>query len=119
MACVFGKAFGISMEMREHDFVGKERRPFKGSGAVDVNAADEFMLPVRQADEAGFAKLADELTAIMLGNQIFQSHTPPRYASGLDIGDPCKKKSKPARDCRPNKRTHSSLETLHLFIVTK
>jgi hypothetical protein len=83
------------MEMRKHDFVGKERRPFKGSGAVGVGATDQFMLAVGQTDETGFAELADEVTTMALRNQVFQFHTPPRYGWGLDIGGPCQKKSKP------------------------
>ena len=75
--------------MREDDFVGEDRRPFEGGGAIGVSTADEFMLPVGQADEAGFAELADEVVALPLGNQIFQFHTPPRYGRGLDIGGPC------------------------------
>ena len=74
------------MEMREDDFVGNERRPFKGGGTVGIGAADQLMLTVGQTNETGFAELADKLTTRALGNQVFQFHTPPRYARGLDIG---------------------------------
>jgi hypothetical protein len=32
--------------MGEHDFVGEERDPLKGGGAVGIGAADEFVFPV-------------------------------------------------------------------------
>jgi len=35
---------GVTVEMREHDFVGKERGPLEGRGTVGVGAADQFML---------------------------------------------------------------------------
>lgn len=40
MAFWFGRASERQVEVREHNFVGEERRPFKGGGAVSVSAAD-------------------------------------------------------------------------------
>ena len=61
----------IPVEMREHDFMGEERGPFKRGGPVGGRAADQFMLAMRQADEAGCAELADELAPMALRNDVF------------------------------------------------
>jgi hypothetical protein len=35
--------------------------------------------------------LADNLAAVALGDDVFQFHTPPHYATGLDIRCSCEK----------------------------
>ena len=79
-----GRQGGLAFaeEMREHDFMGEERRPFKGGGAVSIGAAEEFVLAVGLANQFGVAELADDLAAVALGDDVFQFHTPPRYATG-------------------------------------
>ena len=62
---------GFPVEVGEHDFVGEERGPLKGSGAVGIGAADEFVLAVGEFYEFGTTKLLDQLLATALGNQIF------------------------------------------------
>jgi hypothetical protein len=52
--------------MREHDFIGEKRRPFKGIGAVGVSAADQLVLTVGSANQFGVAELADDLAAVAL-----------------------------------------------------
>ena len=59
------------MEVGEDDFVGEQRGPFKGGGAVGIGAADEFVLAVGKFNEFGPSKLLDHLLATALGNQIF------------------------------------------------
>ena len=59
------------MEVGEHDFVGEERGPFKGGGAVGVGAADKFVLSIREFYELGPTELLDHLLPTALGNQIF------------------------------------------------
>lgn len=54
----------LAVKVREHDFMGEERGPFKGAGAVGVGAADEFVLPVCKLDELGLTKLPDQFRAI-------------------------------------------------------
>ena len=72
----------LALKVREHDFMREERRPFKGVGAVGVGAADKLMLAVGLANQFGLTKLADDLAAVALGDDVFQFHTPPRYATG-------------------------------------
>ena len=72
----------FSVEVREHDFMREERRPFKGVGAVGVGAADKLVLAVGLANQFGCAELSDNLVAVALGDDVFQFHTPPRYATG-------------------------------------
>src|ERR1017187_10794874 len=72
----------LALEMREHDFMREERRPFKGVGAVGVGAADEFVLAVGLPYQFGVAKLADDLAAVALRDDIFQFHTRSLYATG-------------------------------------
>lgn len=81
----------LAVKVREHDFMGEERRPFKGVGAVGVGAADKLVLAVGLANSIGFAELADDLAAVTLRGEVFQFHTPPRCASGFDIRCPCEK----------------------------
>jgi hypothetical protein len=70
------------VKVREHDFMGEERRPFKGVGTVSVGAADQLVLAVGLANQFGVAELADNLVAVALRDDVFQFHTPPRYATG-------------------------------------
>ena len=72
----------LAVKVREYDFMGEERRPFKGVGAVGVGATDKFVLAVGQPDEFGVAELADDLAAVALRDDVFQFHTPPHYATG-------------------------------------
>jgi len=72
----------LAMKVREHYFMREERRPFKGVGAVCVGAADKLVLAVRLANQFGVAELADDVAAVALGNDVFQFHTPSRYATG-------------------------------------
>ena len=72
----------LAVKMREHDFMREERRPFKGVGAVGVGAADKLVLAVRLANQFGVAELSDDVATVALGNDVFQFHTPPRYAMG-------------------------------------
>ena len=67
-----------AVKVREHDFMGEERRPFKGVGAVGIGAADKFVLAVGPANQFGCAELADDLVAAALRDDIFQFHTLPR-----------------------------------------
>ena len=59
-----GAGIFFAVEVREHDFMGEERRPVKGGGAVSVRAADEFVLAVGKFDEFSLAELADQFSAI-------------------------------------------------------
>jgi len=72
----------LAVKVREHDFMREERRPFKGVGAVGVGAADKLVLAVGLAYQFGCAELADDLVAVALGDDVFQFHTPPHYATG-------------------------------------
>jgi hypothetical protein len=45
------------MKMREHNFMGEERDPFKCSGPIIVRTANEFVLAVGEFDEFGVTKL--------------------------------------------------------------
>ena len=69
-ACATGR-LGFPVEVGEHDFVGEERGPLEGGGAVGIGAADEFMLAIGEFYEFGPSKLLDQLLATALGNQIF------------------------------------------------
>jgi hypothetical protein len=77
-----GAGLILAVKVREHDFMREERRPFKGVGAVGVGAADKLVLAVGLAYQFGVAELADNLAAVALGDDVFQFHTPPRYATG-------------------------------------
>ena len=72
----------LAVKVREHDFMREERCPFKGAGAVGVRAADKLVLAVGKFDEFGLTELADDLVAVALRDDVFQFHTPPRYATG-------------------------------------
>ena len=72
--------------MREHNFMGEQRSPIKGSGSVCLGSANQFMLAIAEFNEFSVAELLDHLLAMALGNQVFQFHTPQLYGSGLDIG---------------------------------
>ncbi|MEI8288289.1 MAG: hypothetical protein WCH99_02355 [Verrucomicrobiota bacterium] len=61
----------VAVEMGEHDFMGEERGPFEGGGAIGVGAADELVLTVGEFNEFGPAKLLDQLLAAALGNQVY------------------------------------------------
>jgi len=54
----------FAMEMREDDFMGEKRRPFKSGGPVLVSSANQFMLTVGKFDEFCLTKLANEFSAI-------------------------------------------------------
>ena len=71
----------LAVKVCEHDFMCEERRPFKGVGAVGVGAADKLVLAVGLANQFGVAELADDLAAVVLWDDVFQFHTPPRYAT--------------------------------------
>ncbi len=62
---------GFTVEMGEYDFVGEERGPFKGGGAVGIGAAQKLVLSIREFYEFSPTKLLDHLLATALGNQIF------------------------------------------------
>jgi hypothetical protein len=62
--------------MREDDFMGEQRGPFKSSGSVCIWTTDQFMLAIGKFDELGLTELTDEFGAIACWNQIFQFHTP-------------------------------------------
>lgn len=62
---------GVTVEMREHDFVGEERGPLERRRTVGGGAADEFMLTVGEFYQFSATKLAHETAVITLGNQIF------------------------------------------------
>lgn len=85
------------VNVRENDFMREERRPLKGVGTVGLGAADKFMLSVRLAYQFGVAKLADDLVAVALREEVFQFHTQPLYGRGLDNGCPCEKSAPGAR----------------------
>ena len=52
------------MIMREYNFMGEERHPFKGVGTVGIGAADEFMLAVGEPDKFSLTELTDQSRAI-------------------------------------------------------
>ena len=81
----------LAVKVREHDVMREERRPFKGVGAVGVGAADQFVVAVGLANQFGVAELSNNLAAVALRDDVFQFHTPPLYATGLDNGGPCEK----------------------------
>ena len=56
--------------MREHNFMGEQRGPFKGGGSITVRTANQFVLAVGMFYEFGITELPD-LFAIAFGNQIF------------------------------------------------
>jgi len=72
----------LAVKVCEHNFMGEERRPFKGVGAVGIGAADKFVLAVGPAYQFGVAELSDDLAAVALGDDVFQFHTRPQYATG-------------------------------------
>jgi hypothetical protein len=47
------------MEVLEHNFMGEQRSPFKGSDLVRVSAANQFVLAVGEFDEFCVTKLPD------------------------------------------------------------
>jgi hypothetical protein len=57
--------------MREHNFMGEQRGPFKGGGSITVRTANQFVLAVGMFYEFGITELPDDLFAIAFGNQIF------------------------------------------------
>lgn len=79
----------LAVKVSEHNFMGEERRPFKGVRAVGVGAADQLMLAVGLADQFAAAELADDLAAVALRDEVVQFHTPLSYVTRLDIGRPC------------------------------
>lgn len=70
--------------MREHNFMGKQRNPFKRRRAIRVRAADQFMLAVPMPDQLGIAKLLDDPARRPLRNEMIQFHRRSLYASRLD-----------------------------------
>jgi len=54
----------LPMIMREYNFVGEERHPFKGVGTVGIGAADQFVLAVGEPHEFGLTELANQFRAI-------------------------------------------------------
>ena len=70
-----GAGMILAVKVREHDFMREERRPFKGSGAVGIGAADKLVLAVGPANQFGVAELSDDLAAVALG-MIFFSFIP-------------------------------------------
>jgi hypothetical protein len=46
------------MKMREYDFMGEQRSPFKGGGPVLVGSANQFMLAVGKFNELSLTELA-------------------------------------------------------------
>ena len=58
------KARFFPTKMREHDFMGKQRRPFKGCGSVMVSSANQFVLTIGKFDELGLTELPDQFSAI-------------------------------------------------------
>ena len=63
--------FGFPVEVGEHDFVGEERGPFEGGGAISVGAAQKLVLSIREFYEFGPTELLNHLLAAALRNQIF------------------------------------------------
>gem|GEM_PF-2970157 len=61
----------VTVEMREHDFVGEERGPLERRRTVGMGAADQFMLTVGEFHQFSMTKLAHETAVITLWNQIF------------------------------------------------
>jgi hypothetical protein len=62
---------GFTVEVGEYDFVGEERDPFEGGGAVVVGAANQFVLAIGDFYQSGLAELADEAGAETLENDVF------------------------------------------------
>jgi hypothetical protein len=60
--------------MAKHDFMGEERSPFKGGGAVVVAAANQFVRAVRMSDELRLAELLNDVAGVALGDDMIQFH---------------------------------------------
>ena len=56
--------YGFAVEVGEHDFMGEERHPLKGGGAISIRAAEELVFPVGQFHQSGLAELADKAAAV-------------------------------------------------------
>ena len=52
------------MEMREDDFMGEQRGPFKSGRSVSLRTANQFVLAVWKFDELGLTELPNEFCAI-------------------------------------------------------
>ena len=61
----------LAVKVCEHDFMREKRRPFKGFSAVGVGATNQLVLAVGPADQLGVAKLADDLAAVALRDEVF------------------------------------------------
>jgi len=66
----------FAKEMREHNFMGEQRCPFKSSRPVSISSAQQFVLAVGEFYELGLTELPDQFGAEAQWNQIFQFHTP-------------------------------------------
>ena len=51
------------MKMREHNFMGEERDPFKSISPVSVSSANQFVLAIGEFHEFGLTKLTNEFGA--------------------------------------------------------
>jgi len=50
--------------MREDDFMGEERGPFKSGRPVSISSANQFVLAIGEFDEFGLTELLDQFGAI-------------------------------------------------------
>ena len=56
--------FDFTVEMREDDFMGEERGPFKSGRPVSISSANQFVLAVGEFYELGLTELLDQSGAI-------------------------------------------------------
>jgi hypothetical protein len=56
--------FDFTVEMREDDFMGEERGPFKSGRPVSISSANQFVLAIGEFDEFGLTELLDQFGAI-------------------------------------------------------
>jgi hypothetical protein len=68
----------MAVDLGKHDFMGEQRSPFDGGGAVGAGAADELMLAAGQTEQGGLAESADNCVRVKPGAK--------RGAPGEDTG---------------------------------
>ena len=50
----------LAVEMREDDFMGKQRCPFKSCGSVSIGSAQKLVLAIGKLDEFCLAELLND-----------------------------------------------------------
>ena len=54
----------FTVEVGEHNFMGEERGPFEGGGAISVGAAQKFVLAIGEFDEFCLTKSLNDFGLI-------------------------------------------------------